>query len=449
MNVAIVTVDCLRSDRVGFMGYDGETTPFLDKLAAEGTIFENAFATGSATTYSMPGLMTGTYPSWFGGYPPIPESVTTLAEAFRTAGFTTVGVHSNPWLHPTNQFDTGFDVYVDLTKRQLAGKATSPNLERSLTDQLIDSLKSIYHELPDSLQRIVSQSYYMYYYHFDRAHDRAEIIVDRTIKTLNEHEVEDVFLWVHFMDVHRPYTLPSDSLEGNIWRTARITRPEYTQPTTADQAYISKIYDSSIKYVDEQIERLYRYFEQEGANDETLFVITSDHGEEFGEHGDWFHKNFKLYNELLNVPLVISHPSVKSRRFDGLVSLIDVALTVLEYVEADVPGSMSGRSLVPVLHGDSVPGRDVVFSEIYDPHRNKFAVQSNHWKYITNRMQGRKELYDLDADPREQRNIFPEQEIPQEIRSEARRYSERMKRPNEIELNTGVEAQLKELGYLE
>lgn len=455
MNVVLLTVDCLRADRVGFMGYDGGTTPFLDELAEEGVIFENAFATGPTTTQSMPGLMAGTYPSWFGGYPPIPESQTTLAEAFSDAGYTTVGIHSNPWLHPSHRFDAGFDVYFDITEGERQGgrpepkegKTTSENFLDAAKGKVVKTLTSTYHELPSSLRRVISQSYFTSYYLFDRACDKAEIAVDRAIETLDKHGTDDLFLWIHFMDVHRPYTLPSPGIDDGIWQTARITRPAYTNPTPDDQEHISWVYDQSVAYVDSQIERLYREFERRGADEETVFVVTSDHGEEFGEHGDWFHRNFKLYDELLHVPLLIVDPDETSKRVAEMVSLTDVAPTVLERAGLTSPDSIEGESLLPALEGEQFDGRDIVISEIYDPDRDRVAIRTKEWKFI--REESREELYHIESDPAEREDRSEEEEKPPLIKETHSRYMTRRGQASEQELAPDVEGRLRELGYVE
>lgn len=454
MNIVLLTIDCLRGDRVGFMGYDGRTTPFLDALAEEGVVFENAFATGSTTTQSMPGLMTGTYPSWFGGYPPIPESQTTLAEVFSDAGYTTVGIHSNPWLHPSHRFDAGFDVYIDITEGEQQGSrpnskeggTISPSLLNAAKGRALDTVKSTYYKLPSSLRRVISQSYFTYYYLFDRANDTAEMAVDRAIEAIDEQGTDDLFLWIHFMDVHRPYTLPSGP-SPDIWQTARITRPAYTNPTPQDQRHISRIYDQSVAYVDSQIERLYREFERRGVDEEMLFVVTSDHGEEFGEHGDWFHRNFKLYDELLHVPLLIVDPDADSGCLEKMVSLTDVAPTVLERAGLTPLDSIEGRSLLPAFEGEQFDGWDVVISEIYDPDRDRVAIRTNEWKFI--REESHEELYHIESDPAERDDRFDEEEKPPLVEETHSRYMTHRRQASERELDSDVAGRLRELGYVE
>jgi arylsulfatase A-like enzyme len=454
VNVVVLTVDCLRGDRVGFMGYEGSTTPFLDNLAEDGVVFENAFATGPTTTQSMPGLMTGTYPSWFGGYPPIPESQTTLAEAFSDAGYTTVGIHSNPWLHPSHRFDAGFDVYVDITEGEKLGSRPEPkegktNSKKPLDaakGRVLDTLKSTYYELPSSLRRVVSQSYFTYHYLFDRANDTAEMAVDRAIEAIDEEGTDDFFLWIHFMDVHRPYTLPA-GLDADIWQTARITQPSYTNPTPNDQEHISRIYDQSVAYVDSQIKRLYQEFKRRGVDEETLFVVTSDHGEELGEHGNWFHRNFKLYDELLHVPLLIVDPDGKASHIEKMVSLTDVAPTVLERAGVSSATSMDGESLASAIEGKKFDGRDVVISEIYDPDHDRVAIRTREWKYI--REESHEELYEIESEPAEKDDRSDVEEKPTLIERTHRMYMDHRGQASEQELDSDIEGRLRELGYLE
>lgn len=453
MSVVLATIDCLRNDRLGFMGYEGGTSPFLDELAEESTVFDNTFATGPATTYSMPGLMTGTYPSWFGGYPPIADSVTSMAEAFRAEGYTTIGIHSNPWLHRTNRFDTGFSVYEDLSRTQLTGQETEQDIKKgfsveSVQRELFEGLKSVYYNLPNSVQTVVSQGYFSYWYLTGGADDSAETIVQRAIQALDEHGTDDVFLWLHFMDVHRPYTLPPERSLTDIWHTARITRPEYKHPSERDEQYISETYDSAIRYVDCQLERLHAYLTEQRGED-PLFVVTADHGEEFGEHGDWFHREFKMYNELLKVPLLMNYPAGEGHHVDELTSLVDVAPTLLEYADIDVPPSMAGESLLSVLQTGADPTREVAFSEVYDPERDTIAITTKRWKYIHDRPNGVRRLYDLGSDPEERTDLLPESTVPDELRQHEHWYTERMERSTDQKMDQGVQTRLRELGYLE
>jgi len=363
-----------------------------------------------------------------------------------------VGIHSNPWLHPSHGFDAGFDVYVDITEGERQGTRPEPKdgetASRSSLDaakgRVIETLKSAYYELPSSVRRVISQSYFTHHYLFDRANNKAEMAVDRAIETLDKQGTDDLFLWIHFMDVHRPYTLPPDSNTG-IWQTARVTQPSYTNPSLKDQEHISRIYDESVVYVDNQIKRLYREFERRSLDEETLFVVTSDHGEEFGDHGDWFHRNFKLCNELLHVPLLVVDPDSSPDRIDSLVSLADVAPTLVEWIGS--PTDFDGK-LLPALWDTSKLERDVVISEIYDPDRDKVAIRTVERKYVRDAVQQSAILYDVQN--REHPIAeFEFDDIPEDMQAHLEFYMDGRADEQQQSVSPDTEDRLEDLGYLE
>jgi len=346
-------------------------------------------------------------------------------------------------------------VYVDITEGERQGTRPEPKAgetaSRSSLDAIkggaIETLKSAYYELPPSLRRAVSQSYFTHHYLFDRARDKAETAVDSAVKEVDKHGTDDLFLWIHFMDVHRPYTLPSAGIGDGVWQTARITQPAYTNPIPEDEEHISRVYDQSVSYVDSQIERLYRELERRSTDEETLFVVTSDHGEEFGEHGDWFHRNFKLYDELLHVPLLIADPSKASGRINDMVSLVDVAPTLLNRAGVPLPDSTEGEPISLSQPDEQFQNRDVVISEIFDPDRDRVAIRTESWKYI--REESHEKLYNMESDPEENNDLSKNEEIPSLIEEKHDRYLNRRGTESEQELDSDVQARLRELGYIE
>jgi len=285
MNIVLLTVDCLRADCLSSASKSEACAPFLTELGREGVTFENAFATGPATSYSMPGVMTGMYPSWFGGYPPIPDEIKTIAEMFNRSGFRTVGLHSNPWLDSAQGFAKGFDEYVDLEAPDVKQRVEPHSASNGLTDRLMGRLTSIYHEIPsERIRQFVSTIYYAQHYRFGSKQNSAERVAARAVKEIDQSGADDLFLWAHFMDLHRPYTVLSRNNEVSLWHAARVTQPDYSNPTPRNRDRIINLYDSNLSYVDENIRRIHNAVQK--SDEEYLLVITSDHGEEFGEHGD-------------------------------------------------------------------------------------------------------------------------------------------------------------------
>jgi arylsulfatase A-like enzyme len=300
----------------------------------------------------------------------------------------------------------------------------------------------VFYELPEPLRRIGSQLYYTHYYAFDRTPDSAETIVNHAIDAIKGRD-DNVFLWAHLMDVHRPYTFGQDS-DVNLWRTARITQPGYRQPTPRDQAHITGVYDQSVAYIDQQIERLYNWFDKQMTG-ETVFAVTADHGEEFGEHGDWFHGKFKLYDELLHVPLIIEGSKIPNTRIEELVSLIDVGPTLLDSADLNSP-DWPGCSVLPLFDSDLSCSRENIISEVYDPDRDKLAVRTKRWKLIRDNKNGRDRLYRILSNKDEKENLYPEVDIPMNLERKIKKYCEQRESITGRGINDSVKDRLEQLG---
>jgi len=177
-----------------------------------------------------------------------------------------------------------------------------------------------------------------------------------------------------------------------------------------DREYAILLYDLAIYYVDIYISLLLKYLEKVGIDlDNTYLIITSDHGEGFGEHGFFGHKTY-LYDELLRVPLLICGPNVTSKKIDELVALIDIPPTILNLVGIKVPGTFLGRDLSPLLLGDSANEvRKYVISEVFSDQENilRFSLRTKYWKYILSFSKGEliEELYNLKMDPMENEDV--------------------------------------------
>lgn len=314
-------------------------------------------------------------------------------------------------------------------------------------DTLLNELKVVYHRWGNkALKRVIAQLYFACQYRFRTARNEAKEVVDSAIGFLETHEEDDVFLWAHFMDLHRPYS-PDPEADFDVWQLAKVTQPDYTNPTEQEQEFISHIYSHCLRNVDEQIGRLYDYLTRY-TTDDILLVVTSDHGEEFGDHGDWFHRNFKLYDELIHIPLLFAGSSVAPGRSDDLVSLIDVAPTLVEYAGVPRPESFTGISKSPTLLGGTSEKRPVVGSEVFGPHRQKVAIRSTDWKYVSDFGTGERKLYNVCDDPGEQNNLMPTMEVPESIRSKMSQYERQMGGSSRNRVDSGVEGRLGDLGYL-
>lgn len=376
-NVLLLTVDSLRADAVA--SSPPETLAF-DRLAEEGVVYENAFAQGTFTTLSMPSLFASRYPS---SLPPVEflentvgvhlDGVPTLPEALQDAGYETAGFHSNPLLSHLFGFDRGFDTFD--SRLPLADVPGLPGRAKILTDKLL---------------RLVRTHAYL----------PGERLTDRALDWLDEREDDrPFFCWLHYMDVHGPYQPKSGSVYLNKYRAERLWRKAVTRPgevTAAEHERLWQTYREEVAYTDDCVGRLLEAFRERGLLEETVCVLTADHGEEFAEHGRYSHPDH-LYEEVVHVPLVVRSPDENAGRVEHPVELVDVAPTVLAETGVEVPASFAGRHLAD-------PGSGHAISEAGVTPTYKASVRTDRWRYV--RYGDREELYDRQSDPGEGENVL-------------------------------------------
>jgi arylsulfatase A-like enzyme len=390
--IVLVVVDTLRADFLPFYGHSPDTAPFLEKMLADAVIFDNAYAPSSWTVPSMASLHTGLYPSTHGAVagginidkgrttflqPVLPQEVTTLAESIRGAGYRTIGVVANQHLGPTLGFAQGFDTY-------------NPDVR-------FDNARRLNRVIEGLLSQSCGESWSSRW---------------RRTKT---------FLWLHYFDPHEPYApripwtrvfapdffehpeaYPANMLIAHIKKKFR--------PNAEFKAKAAPLYESEIAFWDDQFHRLSR--EASLDSDDVLLVFTSDHGEEFAEHGDMGHGN-GLYEEVVHVPLAIRWPHGgfrAPRRVSAPVSLVDLFPTIAEIAKAAVPPRLPGRSLVPILRGADGDAERPLYMELKPPNPDTTAWRQGRYKLIrradTSRGGGRGDaLFDLQSDPQESKDI--------------------------------------------
>ncbi len=417
MNIILITVDCLRNDHLSCYGYGRKTSPFIDSLARRGVFFKECIVNGAGTFASFTALMTSSYPFMNGTFERVNR--TTLAEVLRDKGFYTVGINDNGFLSPYFGFDRGFDEFICLSTR--GGRR-----------RLSEKIGSI-------LQLKIGGDLGM----------NGRVITKIAVKTFERLKGEDLFVWIHYMDVHGPHYAPkwcykSIGVEvpgfGDLLRLNRkLGNAEslYRRGgiSERDVRLLVATYDAEIRYVDFCIRNLFKKLENLGLLDRSYVVITGDHGEEFFEHGG-YHSNLNLYEEMIRVPLIIYGKDLKSRRVDGQVRHIDVAPTILSLVNESYSGFI-GKNLL-----DEECTSEIAITEAAYYRMGRRIVEMNFWerkvgirlssdrklKYITCLKTGREELYDLTRDPGERRNLVDEHpEIVESFRRILRRHIEREK----------------------
>ena len=338
-HVLLVTIDTLRVDRVGAYGYARARTPHLDRLAADGLLAANAFATAPVTLPSHASVMTGRYPPAHGARHngvALPEGTVTLATALKAAGFATGAFVSAFPLDRRFGLAGGFDAYGDRWARGPDGR---PADERA-----------------------------------------GQLTVDEALAWRRTTGDARTFLWVHLFEPHAPY---GDASTGRA---------------------VGDRYDDEIAEADRQVGRLLDGLG--AARAETLVVVTADHGEAFGEHGEIGHSLF-VYDTTLRVPLILQGPGVARGRVAHPVSLVDVAPTVLEWL--GVPASPMDGQVIALDSGPSLAGAPVrtLYAETQAPFEDfgwspLRSVRAGVSKYI---LAPTPELYDTAADVAETVNL--------------------------------------------
>lgn len=346
-NILLLTWDAARADHLSCYGYETKTTPFADSLAAESTMFTNAYSAGPGTSSSVPALLTGrsTYSLPLSLGPKkkrlmvLGEEVTTLGEMLQSVGYHTAAVVSHRYFDPENRWNQGF---VDWKQPVRADwkQITSPTLSRSAVQMI------------------------------------------RKHKKHKKRNSPPMFLWVHYYDPHV------------LYRRHRAAPFPVTNRVEA--------YDSELWFTDKHSRTVAK--EMRKLNRPTVIILSADHGDSHGEHGR-FGRHRTLYRECLRVPLIIHIPGVKPGQVDTPASLVDLLPTLADIAGASYPQGIGGRSLIPgVLRGVFRTERPV-FSEISwrnrTPPEHWVAVSVGNQRLLREVVSGRREYFVLDEDPGE------------------------------------------------
>ena len=356
-NVVLITIDTVRADRVGCYGYRQAHTPNLDALAREGVLFQTVVASAPLTLPSHCSILTGTYPPLHGvrdnlGYS-LGDSPPTLATILKQDGYSTAAFVGADVLNPRRGLSRGFDTYSAPFRRKMGRD-----------NPLVFNLQD--------LQR------------------RAEDVVGDALGWMSAQpprSSKPFFVWIHLYDPHTPYGPP----------------PRF-------RALLRDPYDGEIAYADDAVGKFFGYLKEHALYDPTLIIVASDHGESFGEHGEYTHGYF-IYDTTLLVPLLIKPPlgaGVGHRRTDAPVRTIDIAPTVLQFLRIAPPSSMQGRGLLSLILGKTPASpANAAYCETYYPTEFGWsalrALRSGRFKYID---APKPELYDLVADPQETHNLY-------------------------------------------
>jgi arylsulfatase A-like enzyme len=441
-SVVLVTVDCLRADHTGFNGYDRPTTPFLDGLAAESFVFPAAIVAGAPTYYSLPAILASRYPLALGrdvvGLAPEEPN---LARAFQRAGYATAFFGAgNPYISPRFGYDFGFDTFRDFLENEAntapdakssahAANGWLTQLNRKLQEMrshagwwgaLYDELYFQYCQRRTSTPGSLDQL---------RRFPTADVIVEQARSWLASLGGAPFFLWLHLMDPHSPYYPVEEALEqmGHPPLTpfrARYLNSYWNRSDLSPKRFARRrddvvaLYDAGIRWVDTQIARLIEALRGLDRWDDCIFAFTADHGEEFLDHGGRYHPPTKLMEELIRVPLLLRVPAAKKRAMKpSPFGLLHLAPTVLDIAGLEIPSSFRGRSQWELVQRGADFGESAISESVAgctNPFRPQnrlgaraLAVRESRFKLTLDFATASESLYDLEADPGEQKPLQP------------------------------------------
>lgn len=448
-NVVLVTIDCLRYDRCGFNGHDRDTTPTLDRVAQEATVFDAATAAGPRTSESVPGILAGLLSADCAFYDElpfktIPSGAPTLATWLCEQGYRTVAAIANPQLSPVRNFDQGFETFANLRIEDAGDR-----LERNEPDDSSGGIGAriaefrsrlrdpIRERLRDRGPRLTDPATLAFL--FERvARKRSgwptvpgEDVIDRLMRTLEPTpDDEPVFAWTHLNDLHAPIH-PGRVREGGLLGSpSDLTQFRWDLRRVADryEPNYAAMYESTLRYVDAQIGRLIEHLQAQGMWDETILIVTADHGEALHDRGVYGHaagndrfvydqSRDYMFEELLHVPLLVREPDGQGRRIREPFSLAWLHELIAEVTGLE-PGEFPRRS-GRESHCD--PSSSVlVIADAISGDGHTIATRRGRCKRISEcaggdrgSLDGDTLVFDLEIDPGERTDLSTHRSLPE------------------------------------
>lgn len=373
-NVVLIVVDALRADRLGAYGSKKAVSPQIDKIAASGVVFDNCFAPLPMTQPSFSTMFTSLYPVSHGvlrNDVALSPKAVTLAEILKLHGWQTGAVVGASNLDSVFGLNQGFEFYEDSLGRKM-----DPEIK------LVDRMKR-----------------------WERSAEKVNQIVTQWLD--KRPQKQNFFLMVHYYDPHKPYQPPPpfDSMYD------RIPGDKISEANA--------LYDGEVTYVDREIGHLLDELSKRHLRENTLIMITADHGEGLGDH-NWMTHIWKIYDEAVHIPLIIAGPGIPAgRRVNGLVENVDYTPTVLDYLNLPLQSQFEGHSFLPLIQGSETEIRQYVLLEKAKPPLNfkelepdwqkfpysQWAIRTHTEKFIWS-SDRKHEYYDLTRDPHELNNLF-------------------------------------------
>lgn len=481
-NVFLITADTFRYD----IYHDGgKWCPFFNDLGDRGVEFSSAYATGSGTSSAFPGLLGSAYPLDH-GYRGLNENHNAVAQRVSTEETRTVGITSSSHASSLFSYDRGFDRFYDSPSYRPDATDTS---SLSLTSQTKHALFKAASSVPvvkqvgsavlDAAREIRTST------ESKAPYERAAVVTDRAINHLQEeteaYPDKGRFVWIHYMEPHAPYYPPDDILAdfntdasrreavNELWERWKENRPPLWENednsemfTDQERRALQLFYRIQVRYLDREVERLFEYVDDNIGFENTALLFTSDHGEEFFDHGDLGHRP-KPYDELTHIPLLAYSEMFEATTVDQTVSHVDLGPTIADLLGATNAENWRGQSLRPLLELSSEREWDpheYVLSELshasgyggdVNPDKAIITVITDDWKYIQNEQTGCQDLYPRDAAEIKANECAGEEPKIEELNQVA---SDRLAEISSTEvdkdeISENLREQLHQLGYID
>ncbi len=484
-NILLIVMDTARAQQFSCYGYEHETTPTVDRLAGEGTVFGNAIATSPWTLPSHASIFTGTYPSRHGAHAShmyLDPEYRTLAEVLSRAGYQTLGLSNNFWLSETFGMHRGFGRFLKTWQVIQASTDTTRINEILKSTRGLKRLTELFKAMQEgnfwvnSINGIYGKFLFKRY---DDGARRTNGIIRKWLQADWDRQ-GPFFIFVNYFEPHLKYWPPKEFrtrfLTGDPARIRRVNQNPWryisgvVDMSEEDFDVLRALYDGEICYLDMRIRETVNLLESMGILDDTVIIITSDHGDNIGEHGLMDHQ-YNLYDTVLRVPLVVRFPGEfeKGKRDQRQVQLVDLLPTLLDLLELwdeELREQIQGRSLLerwedrfavseyisPIPTMEALKRRVPESTDvIYKYNRGLCSIRTQRFKLI-HATDGNHEFYDLRQDPDELNNRYAES--PEELRPleelltrwlASFRAKEKREAP---ELDEDIKKRLEGLGYL-
>jgi len=418
-NVVLISIDTLRADHLSCYKYPKTTSPAIDEFRKDAVLFRRCMAQAASTLPSHASIFTSLIPShhtaFFTRGQSLPGNMLTMAEIFKQKNYRTVSFNDGGQVDAKFGLDQGFDQYKSFTDEQ------------------------------QSFARIVNHT---------------EEWLEKNKKENNKRKF---FLFLHTYETHHPYTpaekylkqIETEAYDGPLPRHIsvelihQINRGEVTL-SDADKKHLVNTYDAEIRSMDDSFKQLTEYLKKNGLYDNTLIIFTSDHGEEFGEHGMWGMHSNSLYNEQLHVPLIVKLPQSRyaGRKVNRIVRSIDILPTLTALLGDKASVELEGVDLVPLMQGRKLKSDIVVISQLDAPKTfvpEAWTIIYKKWKLFNLR------LYDLNKDPAETIDLAGQNKhLIKKLNNYTTDYINKKKPAgsSKVNLDDALKDKLKSLGYV-